>query len=257
MTIIRILCMGVVTLLFTFPVDAQSEKTEKEEKNKVVLMGMIHRGHKTSEKYDLDKIKTLIRDIKPDYVFCEIPPDRVEEANRQYKEQGKITESRVKVFPEYVDALYPLTKELEFEIVPCAGWTKPMADARRAKLAELKTSQKTEYEEMTAAQEKATKSIGEAGGNDNPAYIHTDEFDAFVKAGMGPYNRHFNDILGPGGWENINKAHYGLIDKNLDSRTGQGKTILIMFGSWHKYWFKEQLKKRDDITLVNLNKYLK
>ena len=66
---------------------------------------------------------------KADAVFCEIPPDRIDQANREYKETGKISEPRVKVFPEYVDVLYPLTKEMEFELFPCAGWTKPMADA--------------------------------------------------------------------------------------------------------------------------------
>ena len=226
-------------------------------KNRVILMGMIHSNHRTSKTYDLDKVKALIRKIKPDYVFCEIPPDRVEEANKQYRETGKITESRVKVFPEYVDVLYPLTKELEFEIVPCAGWTKPMADNRRKKLAELKTTEKAKYDEMVAAQQLAEKTIGDEGGNDNPAFIHTDRYDELVKIGMGPYDRNFNEILGPGGWENINIAHYGLVAKNLDQRKGEGKTILITFGAWHKYWFKEKLQKRDDIELVNLNEYLK
>ena len=247
----------LIALLFIPNLVMAQESDSAEAKNKVILMGMIHSGHKTSEKYDLDKVKTLIRKIKPDFVFCEIPPDRIEEANRQFQEKGEITESRVKVFPEYVGALYPLTKEMKFEIVPCAGWTKPMADNRRKKMAELKETHKQQHEEMVAAQTKASELIDESGGNDNPAYIHTDEFDAFVKAGMGPYDRHFNDILGPGGWENINKSHYGLVDKNLDERSGQGKTVLIMFGSWHKYWFKEQLRKRDDIELVNLNEYLK
>ena len=237
--------------------DATAQDTSIEKKNRVIVMGMIHRGHRTSKDYDLEKVKELIRKIQPDYVFCEIPPDRIEEANRQYRETGKITESRVKVFPEYVDALYPLTKEMKFEIVPCAGWTKPMADARREKLAELKTTEKQKYEEMTAAQSEAEEKIKKEGGPDNPAFIHTDRYDELVKIGMGPYDRHFNDILGPGGWENINIAHYGLIEKNLDLRKHDGKTVLIMFGAWHKYWFKEKLRQRSDIELINLNEYLK
>ena len=250
----NLLFLLLITIAFGHP--AMSQETSSA-KNTVVVMGMIHGGHRTSEKYDLNKIKDVIRKIKPDYVFCEIPPDRIKKANEQYKDSGVITESRVKVFPEYVDALYPLTKELEFEIVPCAGWTKPMADARRKKLGELKTSQQENYEEMVTAQAKAEKTIENEGGDDDPAFIHTDRYDEIVKMGMEPYDRHFNEILGPGGWTNINIAHYGLIEKNLDIRKNQGKTVLIMFGAWHKYWFKEKLRLRDDITIVNVNEYLK
>lgn len=249
-----LLLLTATTLVSVSSAQDKPEMTNK--KNRVILMGMIHSNHVTSETYGLDKVRDLIRKIKPDYVFCEIPPDRVEAANRQYATTGQITESRVKVFPEYVDVLYPLTKEMEFEIVPCAGWTKPMADDRRKKLKELKTTETEKYEEMVAAQQKAEEKIGAEGGNDNPAFIHTDRYDELVKIGMGPYDRHFNEILGPGGWENINIAHYGLVSKNLDQRQGEGKTVLIMFGAWHKYWFKEKLKKRADIELLNLNDYL-
>ena len=230
---------------------AQSDES-LETRNTVVLMGMIHGNHLNSEQYDLEHIKSLIRRIRPDYVFCEIPPDRVALASRQFRETGKINEPRVKVFPEYVGALYPLTEELDFEIVPCAGWTKSMSDHRRAKLNELQSTHRAQYEEMQKAQSAAEKKIDTEGGNDNPEFIHTDRFDELVKSGMEPYNRHFNDILGPGGWDNINKAHYGLIEKNLEKYQNDGKTILIMFGSWHKYWFKDQLRKRDDMGFEHL-----
>ena len=37
-------------------------------------------------------------------------------------------------FPEYVDVVFPLTKEMDFEIIPTAGWTRIMAEERRDKL---------------------------------------------------------------------------------------------------------------------------
>ena len=255
-TMLRIYFAVVFLAFFLVVGNSKAQDVEGAGKNRVVLMGMIHGGHRTSGNYDLDTVRKLIRAINPDLVFCEIPPDRLEEANRQFRESGQIAESRVKVFPEYVDALYPLTSELDFEIVPCAGWTKPMADARRKKLTELRVSEKEKYDEMAAAQSEAEQKIQKEGGADNPAFIHTDRYDEIVKVGMGPYSRHFNDLLGPGGWENINISHYKLIETNLDARKNQGKTILIMFGAWHKYWFKEKLRQRVDIELVNLNDYL-
>ena len=154
----------LVLVLCVAPRIVQAQNDAGENKNTVILMGMIHSGHRTSEAYSLDKVKSLIREIKPDFVFAEIPPDRIDIANRQFEKSGEITESRVKVFPEYVDALYPLTREMEFEIVACAGWTKPMADARRKKLAELKSTQPKAYEEMKSGQEAAEKKIQESGG---------------------------------------------------------------------------------------------
>ena len=114
-------------------------------KNEVVVMGMIHSKHLQPGPFDIEHVKELIRAVDPDYVLTEIPPDRLAEAAQQFKNNGKITESRVRVFPEYTAALFPLTKSMDFEIVPCAGWTKPMSDSRRDVMAKLKETHKDQY----------------------------------------------------------------------------------------------------------------
>ena len=53
------------------------------------------------------------------------PLVRLDEAAKQFSESGTITESRVRVFPEYTEALFPLTLEMQFEIVPCVGFVAP------------------------------------------------------------------------------------------------------------------------------------
>ncbi len=247
-------CLIVMALSCSL-LSAQTD-SNKGPKNRVIVMGMIHGDHRTSEKYGLEKVKSLIREIRPDYVFCEIPPDRIELATRQFSDSGTITEPRVKVFPEYVDALFPLTGELDFEIVPCAGWTQTMSDQRQKKLAELEKTHPEQFREMVDAQSQADTSIEKEGASDDPTFIHSDQYDTIVKKGMEPYNRHFNEILGAGGWDNINKTHFDLIARNLDKLRGKGKTVLIMFGAGHKYWFLEQLKKREDIELFSLGGYL-
>jgi hypothetical protein len=62
---------------------------------------------------------------------------------------------------------------------------------------------------------------------------------------------YFNTALGPGGWKNINQAHYRLIEQVLDRHSGTGKRFLITFGASHKYWFLEELRKRGDIVLLD------
>ncbi len=250
-------CLIPVLFLTLLCSSAAGQTTATSRKNTVIVLGMIHGKHRTSARFGVETIKQLIRNVDPDLILCEIPPDRLDEANRQFIQNGEIVEPRVKVFPEYVDAMYPLSREMDFVIVPCAGWTKPMADARRKKLGDLKNEQPENYREMVEAQSKAQAMIKKEGGDDNPAFIHTDRYDEIVKQGMVPYNRHFNEVLGPGGWDNINRSHYALIEANLNKQKNRGKVVLIMFGAWHKYWFKEKLRTRDDIEIVNVNEYLK
>lgn len=233
-----------------------SSTKSSDTQNTVIVMGMIHGSHRQPGPYDIDHLKELIRKINPDYVLTEIPPDRLDEAAKQFRETGRITESRVKVFPEYTDALFPLTTEMQFEIVPCAAWTKSMNDSRRATLQKLRTTHAEQYAEMETAQARASENITAIGPRNDPVTIHTQQYDDFVKTGMGPYDRYFNDLIGEGGWTNINAGHYGLIEKALDQHTGKGKRFLITFGSWHKYYIKEQLLKRADIQLVPMSEYL-
>ena len=103
-------------------------------KNEVLVLGTIHSGHLTDSVYNIAYLDKLVREINPDYILAEIPPDRMEAAMKGFKRDDSISEPRVLRFPEYVDVIFPLTKELDFEIIPTAGWTKPMADRRSAQL---------------------------------------------------------------------------------------------------------------------------
>ena len=127
--------------------------------------------------------------------------------------------------------------------------------ARQERLQELKESRPADYERMVAAQSSAEQRLESEGLHDDPLRIHTRRYDEIVKLGMQPYSELFNDDLGPGGWENINRAHYALIEKVLDSQAYAGQRILITFGAWHKYWFIEQLEQRDDIVLRSLSDF--
>ncbi|MBL4698480.1 MAG: hypothetical protein JKX70_06580 [Phycisphaerales bacterium] len=220
-------------------------------KNRVIVLGMIHSGHRTSDVYSLDVLRDAIIEIKPDYVLTEIPPDRFNEAMTQFRAEGVITESRVSRFPEYTDVLFPLLNNMNFEIIPCAGWTREMADDRNAKLKQWATDRSEDTAEVDRAQEEAQAIMDAEMDSTDPLAIHTDRYDELVKQALEPYNRLFNDDLGLGGWDNINQAHYDYIAAALDQHAGEAKTILITFGAWHKYWFLEQLRLRDDIEFID------
>lgn len=81
--------------------------------NEVVVLGMIHGGHETSEAFSLQVVRDLVRAIDPDYWLTEIPPNRWDRAWAEYRAAGTVEEPRVRRFPEYMEGLFPLSRELD------------------------------------------------------------------------------------------------------------------------------------------------
>jgi len=224
-------------------------------RTEVVVLGMIHSGHTTSGVWGVDQVADTLRAIAPDAVLVEIPPDRFPTAAAEFAADGSIEEPRTIRFPEYIDVLFPLQSEVGYEIVPCAGWTAEMAADRSAKMGAWRTERPEQTTRVNAAQDAARVNVEAAlGAADDPHVIHTDAFDEFVREGMQPYDELWNDDLGPGGWTNINIAHWKLLEAAIDARPGQ--RLVITFGSWHKYWFMDRLRERADVELLDARDYL-
>lgn len=231
---------------------------KKETKNEVLVLGTIHGGHYTQKEFDLDLLTKLIKEIDPDIILTEIPPDRFQEAIDGFKRDDSISEPRVIRFPEYKDVIFPLTKTMDFEIIPTAGWTLPMARERQQKLRSI-SKDSTRAKDWKAYQEanRRSDSIMRATGNRNdPYFIHTNTYDSIYDIRLQVYNRLFNVELGLGGWDNINIAHYWNIEKALQKYKNQGKRILITYGAGHKGWFLRELRLRDDIELLEMKPFL-
>lgn len=232
-------------------------KPEKEPQiNEVVVLGMIHSEHKESEKYSLPLLTKLLEATEPDYVLAEIPPNRLLAAQQDFLKSKRVREQRVSRFPEYTDVLFPLTDSMGFEIIPTAAWNTSMNDYRSQALKDIEKSRerRRDWAVHQAAFKQMEQMIGER--DDDPLFIHTDEYDAITKQGFRPYDKFFNDELGTGGWTTINQAHYQLIEQALDKHSGEGKRFVITFGAAHKYWFLEQLRKREDIHLLDTTVFI-
>lgn len=230
--------------------DAKVATSEADTKlTKVYVVGAIHSTHRSSEKYSLAVLEQAIRKANPDAILTEIPPDRIEAAKSGFLETGEVQEPRTRVFPEYTDVVFPLWPELGFDLYATAGWTREMADNRRAALNRIENdpARAEQWAEHQAAYENYPNEI--AGRGDDPLFIHTDDYDAIVERTQRPYQDNFDADLGPGGWTQINKAHTDLINGALDDISGQGKTALITFGAWHKYMILRAIAGRDDIVL--------
>ncbi|SNR73073.1 hypothetical protein [Dokdonia pacifica] len=252
----------LLSILLSLMIAGCSDTKHKNEvikpKNEVLVLGAIHGGHTTDSVYNTAYLDKLIREINPDFILAEIPPDRMQAAIEGFKRDDSISEPRVMRFPEYVDVVFPLTKELDFEIIPTAGWTRPMAQERSAKLRAI-SKDSSRVEDWTAyrAANKKSDSLYKATGKVNdPYFIHTDEYDEIQDVALQTYNRLFNVELGLGGWDNINIAHYWNIEKALEKHRYKGKRFLIIYGAGHKGWFLRELRKRDDIHLLEMKPFL-
>ena len=107
------------------------------------------------------------------------------------------------------------------------------------------------------AANKHSDSIYKATGKVNdPNFIHTHSYDSIQDISLQVYNKLFNVELGLGGWENINIAHYWYIEKALEKHRYKGKRFHIIYGAGHKGWFLRELRKRDDIRLLEMKSFL-
>ncbi len=220
-------------------------------KTRLHVLGAIHSRHRNSTKYSLDVLRQAVLRAKPDVIITEIPPDRLEAAKAGFAETGAVTEPRTKVFPEYTDVVFPLSREMNFDILAGAGWTQEIADNRSAALRTIENdpSRADQWAEHLAARRQYSVEL--AGHGDDPQFIHTAEYDAIVERAQTPYQRYFDADLGPGGWTQINRAHNDLINLALDSITGKGLRALVTFGSWHKYMIARSMAARRDIELLD------
>ena len=157
-------------------------------------------------------------------------------------------------FPEYTDVIFPLSEKLNFEIIPVSAWTEQMAEIREQKLYEISNDphRQDDWETYLLAKEKSAE-VNEVNGNGfDPLWINSTAYDDMLEIELKVYNRLFNRELGAGGWENINKAHYSLIEKALDQFENKSKRILITFGAGHKGWLKRALSEKKNIKLIDL-----
>lgn len=239
----------------------QVKPTEINTQFAMSIFGAIHGTHRGSSKYSLNILEQAVRKFEPDVVFVEIPPSSLGPAKSSFDEFGEVRERRTRAFPELTDVIFPLQKELGFEMVATAAWSRQLADKRSAVLKRIENNpaRKAQWDEHIAA--RRNLSLIQRGKNDDPFYIHTVQYDDEVKAAQTPYETYFDDDIGAGGWGPINDAHIGLMTSALDRLKTERDNIdnpiriLVVFGAWHKYKIIEAMEKRDDVTLVDARQF--
>ena len=223
------------------------------KKNEVIVLGTIHGEHLTSRRFGVDVLKNIVRAIAPAYVLTEISPNRLDQARREFAETGTIVEPRISRFPEYVNVLFPLTREMAFQIIPTAGWNSPMDRFRTATLKRIEQSpaRAADWARYAADNGRSEAATRAGGAADDPRWVNSEAYDAAQRIGLRTYNELFDRELGTGGWDTINRAHFANIARALDAHAGEGVRILITYGAGHRSWFIPALEQRADIALVD------
>ena len=257
----NIICYGIqilLTMLLFQACSSDNQNAVKKLKNEVLVLGTIHSGHLRDSVYNIDLLEKLILEINPDYILAEIPPNRFENAMKGFMRDDTISEPRVMRFPEYVDVVFPLIKKMNFEIIPTAGWTSIMANERRGKLKAISVdpNRVDDWNAYTKANELSDAAYKATGKVNDPYFIHTHTYDSIQDISLQVYNKLFNEELALGGWENINIAHYWNIQDALIKHKYSGKRFLIIYGAGHKGWFLRELRKREDIELLEMKPFL-
>ena len=224
----------------------------------VVVLGMLHSGHLDSDRFSLGVVHDLVRTIDPDYWLTEIPPNRWDRAHTEFEATGTVEEPRVRRFPEYMQVLFPLSLEMSFEVIPTAGWTEPMSDFRAGYLDAYARdpNRATEWAQYQAASTASAEALAAGGAGDDPYWIHTDAYDDAYDIRMQVYARLFDADLGPGGWDAINASHWANIERALDRHRGEGARFLLTYGAGHKGPFLRELRRRDDVVLLDVAAFL-
>lgn len=219
--------------------------------NIVTVVGAIHGGHRSSERYSLEILRQAILEFKPDVILVELPEDRYLKASANFDQFGEVRESRTDDFPELTDVIFPLRRELGFTIIPVAAWTPKIAADRRAVLGRLENdpARTEDWNSYQAAIRAFNRSV--SGKSDDPKFVHSDGYDNAVRSRQETYERLFGADLGDGGWTQINQSHLTLINEALDDLKGQDKRILILFGAWHKYKILRALEARSDVSILD------
>jgi len=223
----------------------------------VAIMRMIHSQHRSSVRWGLKQVRETIVRFKPDVVCAEIAPDRWRRIVSDLTQRSVIEDPRVLRFPEYTDVILQLSRRMGFEVVPCAGWTQEMSDLRETRIHAFETEERYRTAREAYARRLAAveaKYAADTARADDPFYIHSDAYDRWQRAELDLYDEYQNDLIGPGGWTNINDAHFRYIDRTI--RANRGRRVLITFGAGHKYMFLDRLRGRKDVKLIDLRPYL-
>lgn len=225
----------------------------KAEPNELLVMGTLHAGHLESERYDLERLEELLREVNPSVILCEAIPEEFEAAWVRYVETGEVDEQLARSSPDVTEVLFPLALEGRVVVVPCSAWTRELLARRDELLDQWRSSRPADTRAVESAHRAASERLEELGLSQDPLLLHSDRFDSLVERAQAPYERLFSRDLGEAGWERIHRAHSERLGAALDRWQGDGVRVVVLFDAWSKYRLRQLLDSRPDVEPLELD----
>ncbi|MCP4570254.1 MAG: hypothetical protein GY841_21960 [FCB group bacterium] len=216
-----------------------------ETKTTIILFGSTHLGVDTAPVY-IDRYQEIIREINPDIICAELSPEQLAGTATCHSK------------PEYEAAVLPVARELNIPVVPIQ-----MDNENGSKWE--KDKNKT-LEEMTATPQgefyaQFNEVVSEAMVANLIKVLQTPEGIEIIQlraydllmvepeyAGM---RRFFPDYMKLS--DEWNRYFLDRIEET--AAQNPGSRIMVIAGAFHKYWLWDELEKRSDIILHNLQSF--
>lgn len=222
----------------------------------VALVGSIHEAHNNYPTYGLDILEKIVRQVNPQVVLAEVPPERFPIAWKEWEKTDSINEVYVLRFPEMAGVVFPLKKELGYDLYPVSGWTYDVTRQEQETFREMvgDQSRKSDWGKFLQINSELADAMAKGGGMGDPLFVHSVAYDSLIAHWAREYDKLFEKDLGFASWKNQNDAHWKLIAPQLDAIKGQGKTVAIVFSPGNRYYFETLLRRRKDIKLIDMEK---
>jgi len=211
----------------------------------VVVLATIHDDHLDSDRYGLPFLEEVVRAVAPDDVMVEVSPDSFRVALAQWVEDRRIREPSVARLPEIAQVVIPLSRTLDFRVVPVAAGTAEPEERRLARVEEIRQDpgKRADWFAYQAAWEEAEAALEAGGAPDDPLWIHTEAHDQALEIALGAYDR----LFGEGGRD----PGRALRDEALDELAGQGRRVLVLLDPERKGTVLRRLRERGDVRLLD------
>ena len=224
----------------------------------VIVLGTLHRSHLDSEGFGLAVIEAFVRQVDPDVVLVEIPPDRFDAIVSEVDELGPgasedtLTDGWIQAFPELYGVVLPLRHELGYEVVPVSGWT-PEVSADRNAYWESHPAGPVEREYILSFHRFQTSQL-ENDVWENPRWANGDEY-VLLSGTVSRWLSYFaEEELGAAGEMRINSRHAALISDAIVAHPN--RRILVVYGARHRYFIEPTIDVMPNVERLDPLDYL-
>lgn len=221
--------------------DAWADVTRQPDRTEVVFIASLHRGHLHHEDYPMSMLEKLVRAVEPEVVIAEIPP-----AGRARIEAALAAEQPdpwLESFPELSQVVYPLHRELGFELVAASAWERQVSDDwstywaahPNGPDAELYQNAATHFARVTEDED------------DDPEWLHSPTYRRLAAWTDTALSSHAGDELGAADPIRLGRRHAAAVVRAILAH--QGRRIAVVWDARKRWILEREVQTLSNVTI--------